>query len=71
MFCVAMAPAAMSTASVMMPLPVLTATRAATSLPSAVLATSTAAGDAVAMSCASTSAFGATRKSSRSEPSPT
>ncbi len=58
--CVAVPSAATSTASVMMPEPDLMARRAATSLPSAVLATRTAAGDLSATSLARTSALGAT-----------
>ena len=53
-------PAATSTASVSTPAPVLTASRPATSLPSGDPAMSTAAGEAEATSCASSSAFGAT-----------
>ena len=43
------------------PLSVFTASRAATSLPSGEPGITTAAGDAEPTSCASTSAFGATR----------
>jgi hypothetical protein len=53
-------PAVTSTASVSTPAPALTASRPATSLPSAVPAMSTAAGDTEATSWASSSAFGAT-----------
>ena len=58
---VATKPSATPTASVMMPLPVLMAVRAATSLPSGLDATSTAAGHFSAISAASTSARGAAR----------
>ena len=54
------APAVTLTASVSTPDPVLTASRPAISLPSVVPATSTAAGDVGATSCASSSAAGAT-----------
>ena len=53
-------PAVTLTASVSTPAPVLTASRPATSLPSVDPASSTAAGDAGATSCASSSAVGAT-----------
>ena len=54
------APAVTLTASVSTPEFVLTASRPAISLPSVVPATSTAAGDLAATSCASSSAAGAT-----------
>ncbi len=53
-------PAVTLTASVSTPEFVLTASRPAISLPSVVPATSTAAGDTAATSCASSSAAGAT-----------
>ena len=54
-------PSATSTASVIRPDSVLTARRAAISLPSAVEVTSTAAGEAESTSWARTSALGVTR----------
>src|SRR4051794_39687682 len=68
---VAVPSAVISVTSVRKPLPVLTATRAATSLPSGEDGITTAAGDLSATSCASTSAFGATRNSSTSGDSAT
>ncbi len=59
MDCSATRPSSRPTASVISPEPVLTASRAATSRPSAVLATSTAAGDFSATRAASSSALGA------------
>ena len=53
-------PSASPVTSVRTPEPVLTASRPATSRPSEVAATSTAAGDFSATSCASSSALGAT-----------
>ena len=58
--CVAVKSASIPTASVTTPESTLTASRPATSLPSAVEGISTAAGDFSATSLASTSAFGAT-----------
>ena len=58
--CSAIRSSSMPTASVISPEPVLTASLAAISLPSAVLGTSTAAGAAAATRLASSSAFGAT-----------
>ena len=58
---VAVPSAAISVTSVRKPLPVLTARRAAISLPSGEDGMTTAAGDFSATSWASTSAFGATR----------
>src|SRR5215470_12287724 len=58
--CSATSPSSRPTASVSTPDPVLTASRPAISRPSAVLATSTAAGDFSATSAASSSALGAT-----------
>ena len=58
--CVAVRSAETSTASVMMPLPVRTARRPPTSLPSALEVTSTAAGARSATSAARTSTLGAT-----------
>ena len=57
--CSAVRSAVTPTASVMSPLPVLTASRAAISLPSALLGSSTAAGLVEETSCASTVALGA------------
>ena len=58
---VAVPSAAISVTSVRKPEPVLIARRAAISLPSGEDGMTTAAGDADATNCASTSAFGATR----------
>src|SRR5215831_16966763 len=66
MLCTTLASGFTVTASVSTPLPILKANLAATSLCSGVEETSTAAGDACATTEASTSAFGATRKSSNS-----
>ena len=56
-----LSPARTSTASVIRPEPVLMASRAATSLPVALLETSTAAGETFATRAARISACGATR----------
>jgi hypothetical protein len=63
--------AATSVASVMIPDPSLTARRAAISLPSGLDVTRTAAGEAAAAICASTSAFGVTGYSDSSGASAT
>jgi hypothetical protein len=67
--CSATRSAVTPTASVIRPLPILMASRAPTSLPSTLLGSSTAAGDLSATSCASTAAFGPTRKPSSSSAS--
>ena len=54
-------PASRSTASVMMPEPMRTASRAAISLPSAEDGTSTAAGETASYAACSASTFGTTR----------
>ena len=69
--CVAMPLASRSTASATRPLPVRTATRAATSLPSAEDGKSTATGLLSCTSWAMISAFGAVRKPAISSDSPT
>ena len=63
--------ASTSTASVSRPLPVFSARRPATSLPSELEASSTATGDFSATSCASNSALGATEYSATSSLSAT
>jgi len=68
---VAVPSGAISVTSVRKPLPVLMASRPATSLPSGEEGMTTAAGDLSATSCASTSALGATRNWSTSADSAT